>query len=480
MSSASRKRLLLAAAALALASGGLAIGQAGQGEDRQGEDRQGEDRKDARPDPQRAQAPSLTPARHPVRVAGFFVDRRSIGGQCDDTRSLEEAADPKRPWCTLERAVATVPGGRIVHVRGGDYPPFRVANDQGRTDYLTLRSYGTERVTMQGFTAERSRYLRLQGFTIRGAVIGPDSNDISLVDNHVAPAGVTIQDGSSKVRVERNSINAPYGSGVFLSSSYSEAPISDVVIRRNHFDDIGVVGINLRNFRNVLVEGNEMENLHRWGRGHTDVIRTYHGGSGLVVRANYLHDNQGTGFFIKDGKVSDVTLENNLIVRTKDFYAFQIYDVDSLRIVNNTIVDNDRGTVFSGRSTGVVVKNNILDSLNVIGSTRFDYEDYNYVGRGDPGGTGQHDLKSGVKFVDPGRDDYRLAPGSAGIDAGTSEGAPARGRLGRRRYDDSDVPNRGAGCARYYDIGSEERQAKPPKRKKGKGKQERRSGRRCR
>lgn len=396
----------------------------------------------------------------PADRTGYWVDRASLGGSCDDDRSPATATSPKRPWCSLERALAAAPSGGLVRVRAGEYPPLDVVGDAARTDYVTIEGSGAGTIAIAGLRTRRAAFVRLRDVRITGPVlVGHGSHHVAIIGNRLAPYGVTLQDGTSDLRVQGNHITAPRGSGVHFSSGRDEAPISNVVIRGNHFDDIGVAAINARNFRNVKITDNEFEAVHSHdGVVHPDVIRTYHGGRGLVVRRNFLHDNEAIAFFIKDGKVEDVVLENNLIVRTRGFYAFQVYDVERLEVVNNTIVDNAHGAVFKGAATHVVMQNNILDSLNSQGSVRFDYEDHNLIAGGNLPGGGRRDISAGVRFVDRANLDYRLAPGSAGIDAGDSAGAPPLDRHGEQRVDDPRVPNRGVGDDRYVDLGAHERQ----------------------
>ena len=393
-------------------------------------------------------------------VPAYWVDRDSLGGPCDDERSPTTATSARRPWCSLERALAAAPSGTLVRVRAGDYPPLTVVDDRARTDYVTIDGSGSGTIALAGLSTQKSSFIRLRDVRITGPVlVGHGSHHVAIINCRLVRHGVTLQDGTSDVRILDNHITAPRGSGVHFSTGNEEAPISNVVIRGNHFDDIGVAAINARNFRNVNISDNEFEGVHSHnGVVHPDVIRTYHGGVGLVVRGNFLHDNDAIALFIKDGKVEDVVIENNLIVRTRSFYAFQVYDVDGLTVVNNTIVDNTYGAVFKGRATRVVVKNNILGSLNRVGSVQFDYEDHNYIGGGNLRGAGEHDFSSGVRFVDRENLDYRLAPQSAGIDAGTSDGAPPLDRLKQRRVDDPRVPNRGAQGGQYVDLGAHERQ----------------------
>ena len=68
------------------------------------------------------------------------------------------------------------------------------------------------------------------------------------------------------------------------------------------------------NFRDIVVEGNEITNVIETGN-HNDCLQSVWGGDGLIFRKNYLHDNRCQGFFIKDGRAFNVTVEDNLIVR---------------------------------------------------------------------------------------------------------------------------------------------------------------------
>jgi hypothetical protein len=243
---------------------------------------------------------------------------------------------------------------------------------------------------------------------------------------------------------------------VFFSSQSGSPAIVDTTIRGNVCDGAGVTGVNARNFRGLLIEGNEITRVASYdGVVHPNAIRTFAGGSGLVVRGNFIHDNVAQGFFIKDGKVTDVTLENNVIVRTgSTFKDVNIYDVDGLKMVNNTIWG--KGMVFQGTTTGVMLRNNILSNLTTNANTPLSaaQENYNLIASGLR--LGPNDIAVPPQFVDPDRLDYRLAPGSPAIDAGTSDQTPTRDRMGLSRVDDPATPNTGAGQQPFYDIGAHE------------------------
>ena len=358
-----------------------------------------------------------------------------------------------KPWCSIERALSAAPARSVVYLRAGTYPRLDLEGAPRKTG-LTVRSYPGERVTVEGALIGKERNIRLERLRItRGVVIGPGARNITIRKNRLDPAGILIEEGSARVLVRDNYVKNPEGSGVHFSATPGEPPIRHVRIRNNHFDNIGVVGVNARHFRNLLIDANEFEGIHSWdGVVHPDVIRTYDGGTKLVVRRNFIHDNAAQGFFIKDGTVHNVLFENNVIVRMKGaFQAVNIYDVERIKLLNNTILDT---AVFQGEATGVVLKNNIFNVLAVTSDdTTFAYNDHNMAMKDSFGlPQGAHDVLRTPRF----RSQFRLAPGSPGIDAGTSVGAPKRDRLGRRRVDVRGVPNRGTGPERFFDLGAHE------------------------
>lgn len=395
-----------------------------------------------------------------ARAKTYVVDRDSVGGRCDDARRAARVRSASTPWCSLSRAIAAAEPGGTVLVRRGSYPQITVS---GGARKLTVRGYRSESPRVSGAIID-STNVSLRGLRLTDTVlIDEGSRGTRLIDNSISAvrSAVVLQDGVSDVVVEDNRVSAPEGSGVFFSSGPGNPPIVGVTIRGNVFDDMGVTGVNARNFRDLLIEGNEITRVASWdGEVHPNAIRTYGGGSRLVVRGNFIHDNVAQGIFIKDGKVTDVLLENNVVVRTgSSFKDVNIYDVDGLKVVNNTFWG--KGMVFQDTATDVLLRNNILTVLGTNPGTPLssDSENHNLIARGSRWGT--DDIARRPRFVDPDRLDYRLAPGSPGVDAGTSDQSPARDRLGSPRVDDPRTPNSGSGDRPYHDIGAHELVRRP-------------------
>ena len=104
-------------------------------------------------------------------------------------------------------------------------------------------------------------------------------------------------------------------------------------------------------------------------------------------------------------------------------------------IRNNTFWDCDfGGLVFSAPRDGWVLVDNVLETLGVANPTgRIPTQAFNLIAEGE---REAGDLAGRPRFVNRAANDYRLGPGSPGIDAATSEGAPALDLLGVRRYND--------------------------------------------
>ena len=103
----------------------------------------------------------------------------------------------------------------------------------------------------------------------------------------------------------------------------------------------GEDAIRLHNFRDVLIEDNEIFGVIENG-GHNDCLQSVWGGDGLTFRRNYLHDNNCQTFFLKDGHTSNIVFSDNLSVRNRDGDAEvvgQIWNSSNVSITNNTIWD---------------------------------------------------------------------------------------------------------------------------------------------
>jgi hypothetical protein len=243
----------------------------------------------------------------------YHVDPDGVGGACGDARTAGEAASTQTPWCSIGRAAAAAPPGAVVLIRRSTIGEVELVGIQ-RAGRVTISPFPGESVAVEDVDFDRTSFVRLEGLTISDPpTVSAGSRQIELVDG-VLPRGVQLVAGSGPVLIEGNAIANPVGTGVNFSAHADSAPIVDVTIRGNRFAGIARDAIQAKNFRNLIVEGNEFRGVRRTDpSAHPDVLQTVFGGQGLVFRSNWLHDYEAQGVFIADGGVSSVVIENNLI-----------------------------------------------------------------------------------------------------------------------------------------------------------------------
>jgi hypothetical protein len=413
-------------------------------------------------------------------AATLYVDGSSVGGACSDSRTAADAANPATPLCTISRGIALAPPGATVAVRAGTYAALSVSGT--RSAPVTVAAFGSESVSLPTITINENasnlsfRGLHLTGGNTNSFGILDGAHDISLVGSDVRSSNqdaIFLHPGVGNVLLEGNTINSRPagasggGNGITLNSESNlpgspagatpDAPITNVTVRNNHFTAIGTDAIRPTNFVNFVVEGNDITGVNENGN-HNDVFQSVFGGQNLIFRNNFIHDNVGQGLFIKDGQVTNAVVENNVFVHNKMNITVQTLETIGLTLVNNTVWDNDSNVWIRSGTRQAVVRNNLFQQMNVDsqseGAANID-QDYNIIGPGGNWGPkGPHDVRGTPKFVNPAAEDYRLAPGSLGVDAGNGDYAPTYDKACRPRFDVPTVANIGAGNPPYVDMGA--------------------------
>jgi hypothetical protein len=397
----------------------------------------------------------------------LYVDRDSIGGRCDDSRPATAARSAQTPWCSLGRAVDAAPSGATVLVRRGSYPRLTIQGER-RSRFVTIRSAPNETATLDGFTATNSSYFRFQGLRFAGHsnLIFFGNDHIDLIRNDLTVA--TQVRPSRDLRFIGNTIHdlpgppgrPEDGVGLWIVTG-EQGPLRNVLIRGNRFSRLPNDAI-FTDADDVTVERNTFEHIqspdNNWA--HADVFQGM-GANDVTIRDNFARDND-SGILETIARVHGWVIENNVFLRSESWPLQLDNELEDLKLVNNTFWGggpvllrwNDKQPRNPSRF--IVVNNifnrldydlrlNLLDGWNIVADNFLN----NRFGRGTRVVT--------PRFADPARDDYRLAAGSAGIDAGTSQfGVPRRDRAGAARRDDAAVPNRGAGRPDFFDIGAYE------------------------
>ena len=376
----------------------------------------------------------------PVTV---YVDRDSIGGPCDDGRPVAAARSAQTPWCSLARAVDVTPSGATILVRRGSYPRLTIQAER-RTRFVTIRSAPNETARLNGFTATNSSHWRFQGLRFAGEsnLIFFGNDHIDLVRNDLTVA--TQVRPSRDLRFIGNTIHdlpgppgkAEDGVGLWIVTG-EQGPLRNVLIRGNHFARLPNDAI-FTDADNVTVERNTFERIkspdNNWA--HADVFQGM-GANNVTIRDNFARDND-SGILETIARVHGWVIENNVFVRSESWPLQLDNELQDLKLVNNTFWGggpvllrwNDQQPRNPSRF--VIVNNifnrldydlrlNLLEGWNIVADNFL----HNRFGRGTRVVT--------PRFADPARDDYRLAAGSPGIDAGTSAfGVPRPKRLWRK------------------------------------------------
>jgi parallel beta-helix repeat protein len=211
-----------------------------------------------------------------------------------------------RPWRTIQHAVDVAPAGSTIVVRGGTYAHFRIS----RSGLIVTEASGENVVVAGGkyvIEIDGVTSATVRNLTIQGA-------------NELWGSGIRVEN-STGVIVERN------------------------LIRQNHS-----FGIKIKNARGTRVRGNDIS--------HNDTgIEVSGSVGGTSIAGNRIHDNNrmvtasrgGNGIsFAKTNGVISVT--GNLLWGNRarhltdagyDGGAFEVFGASDLRIVGNTVWNNN-------------------------------------------------------------------------------------------------------------------------------------------
>ncbi|MDP2710198.1 MAG: LamG-like jellyroll fold domain-containing protein, partial [Solirubrobacteraceae bacterium] len=398
----------------------------------------------------------------------MHVDRDSVGGSCSDERTAAQATSVTTPWCSLEHAVQSVPSGGTVLVRRGSYPNLAV-DAFSRAETVTFRAFGGEQPVLDGMTVTSSGRLAFEGLRITDVTDLSAVSHFTLRGNDISPHDVRITSGSNLL-FEDNDVHdltmdlAPGGRCIPPRCGYGFRinTASDVTFRGNRFHRIPADAIQSGTATRYVIEDNTFDEISAFvdPEEHSDAIQFYAGSQDLVLRRNIFRDTRGPLLYdtISGAAQHNMTIENNVFVRQRD-WALNIANAPALKLRNNTAWHANTGVTLrsvtgGSPTTGVVAVNNVLQAFSAQ-PAMFAVEDYNLIVSGLR--TGPNDLSVAPHFVDPDAGDYRLAGGSPGIDAGTSDhGAPATDTDGAPRTDTPTIPNTGGGASPYYDMGAYE------------------------
>lgn len=387
----------------------------------------------------------------PAGAATYYVDPNGA-----DTNPGTAAA----PWRTLQKAGDVAGAGDEVIVRAGTYAGFRARRSGTAAAPVRFRAEpgvvvdaaGPANSNGDGIWVRNVDHVVIDGFECTGApragiaVQGePDANATGVVVrnchcHHNTRWGIFTGFARDLLLEDNETSYAAVEHGIYVSNS-GDRP----VVRRNHAHHNHASGIQLN--ADPLQMGDDPEDPQ---------------GDGIIeqalIEANLIHDNgSGGGAAINLASVRGSLIRNNLLYANRasgiagwdDGEGSDQFGTRDNRILGNTIVQPS-GSRFAisllNGSTGNLVLGNILLHLGTRGSLSADpssqvglTSDYNVVvdrfsddstfytlsqwralGALRALGWEQHSFvgSAAALFVDAAANDFRLAPGSAALDAG--------------------------------------------------------------
>lgn len=293
-------------------------------------------------DPAPAPTPSPTATATATATSTPTVTPTPQPAGCDQTVSSLTAA---------QSAVGSAPSGSTVCLADGTYGALSLS--AARSTPVTLR-------------AEHPGLAKLGTVTITGRNV-----TVANFDVDGASFGINVKAGASDVTIEHNYVhNTPYQ--VEVASDGPTSPrIPRVRIIGNRLVGTTENAMRFAGFSDVLVEGNEITGCVETG-DHVDGIQTFWPGDKLMIRRNYFHDNACQNIFVgKDGQLTDVTIEDNLLVRNMPspqgcLNTVPLNSIQGLSVTRNTVWGSCSGLqlgIETGPMRDAVVTGNVLQTF---------------------------------------------------------------------------------------------------------------------
>ena len=409
------------------------------------------------------------------------------------------------PWRTPQQAALTLVAGDTVYVRQGVYTGEVVAVNSGSLNqWITYAVYSNETATLDGlgvvpegtwggvFGIYGLRFIRVEGFrVIRSAyagILAEEARDIVICRNMTSntwSSGIAAW-SCTNVTIESNDIEwACQGDGA-LQECLTVSGTDGFEVRANRVSQRpvetgnGGEGICVKDAcRNGRVRGNTVYDLYRLGI-YVDAEASLL--TNIEVSANVVHDCAYGVVTASEvgGPLRDIRVFNNVLYSNR-YIGIEVSQIaadgpqSDIRVCNNTVVGNGHEGLWGG---GIAVSSTNSQNRRFIIRNNLCSDNYNWQIGTVPMGTNltvSHNLLDAYQnWVDgaflevtganavaasPGfisASDYRLSPGSAAIDAGTAESAPASDFDGRPRPADGNADGTAA-----FDIGAYEYQSGP-------------------
>ena len=196
-------------------------------------------------------------------AATYYVDGASTAGACRDGYTAAQAQSPQTPWCTISKAVASVPSGSTIDVAPAVYHEQITLSP--RDNGVTLQGAGATRPVIDGDWT-RSKGIELDNGVHDVTINRFEIRDLLSSSSQTYAAGIVSLDTADDT-IENNVVHTVHGLGAYaygimLGTNESPGLVHDVTVRGNQIDDIGPGGssrgIWLLCTTHMLVDDNEI------------------------------------------------------------------------------------------------------------------------------------------------------------------------------------------------------------------------------
>lgn len=299
----------------------------------------------------------------------------------------------------LESSVAIAKGTHYwiaLQPNGGGKVNFRVHALTGETDYEGS-GFANPWTTVETYTdGPMSAYVtgeeEVEGFTCpKGSLTPNEKGLIEITTSNQLVCGqevkeITIAPGVEGTVIEHNRIsgggegilaggvNCTIPNGPVFEGCTSDPPFSHTLIAYNEF-----VGpfledpIHTNNFKDLRIEHNWLHDFHEIGN-HSDGWQNVWGGEEAVFSHNVIRDFVGEGVLLKDGDVTNLKFNDNLIAESGYNEAapvgeapFQTFGVHGMEMMHNTFAGNVApGENIRAETTTSTAKYNAFDNLELL------------------------------------------------------------------------------------------------------------------
>jgi len=296
-----------------------------------------------------------------------------------------------QPWRTIQKAADSLTAGETVYVRAGTYEERVIPRNSGAAgEYITYAAYPGETATIDGaslvipewgglFDLTDRQYIRVSGLRIVNA--GPTEHN----------PGINM-DGAAHVLIEDNYVYHTSDSGILVWNS------RDVIVDGNEVEEACYGGFN-ESISVGVTDGFEVRNNHVHHSRKEGICAKDGSSNGRIYR-NEVHDTEAVGFYVDaqarythdidvfdnvahdvvedgfavasevGGLLENVRLYNNIAyhngwvgIDVSDC-CIETHPLSNIQIVNNTLYNNgwEWGggiVVLNAQAEGVVIRNNI-------------------------------------------------------------------------------------------------------------------------